>query len=31
MQILIGEGPEGYYKITTKSEKDNLDSALTYI
>jgi hypothetical protein len=31
MQILIGEGAEGYYKVTTKSQKDNLDKAFLYL
>lgn len=31
MQILLGEGPQGYYKATTKSEKENVQSALRYL
>lgn len=31
MQILIGNGPQGYYKATTKSEKENVQSALSYL
>lgn len=31
MQILIGNGPEGYYKATTKSERENIDSAISYL
>lgn len=31
MQILLGEGPQGYYKATTKSEKENVQSALSYL
>ena len=31
MQILLGEGPQGYYKATTKSEKENVMSALRYL
>lgn len=31
MQILIDNGPQGYYKATTKSEKENVQSALTYL
>ena len=31
MQILIGNGPNGYYKATTKSERDNVQSALGYL
>lgn len=31
MQILLGEGPQGYYKATTKSEKENIQSALRYL
>lgn len=31
MQLLIGKGPEGYYKVTTKSERENIDSALKYL
>lgn len=31
MQILIGEGPNGYYKATTKSERDNVQAALKYL
>lgn len=31
MQILLGEGPQGYYKTTTKSEKENVQSALRYL
>lgn len=31
MQILIGEGPDGYYKATTKSELGDINSALEYL
>lgn len=31
MQILLGEGPQGYYKATTKSERENVQSALKYL
>ena len=31
MQILIGNGPQGYYKATTKSERENVQSALSYL
>ena len=31
MQILIENGPDGYYKATTKSEKESLESALMYL
>lgn len=31
MQILINNGPDGYYKATTKSEKENLNSAVMYL
>lgn len=31
MQILLGEGPQGYYKATTKSERENVQSALRYL
>jgi hypothetical protein len=31
MQILLGNGPQGYYKATTKSEKENVQSALSYL
>jgi len=31
MQILIGNGPQGYYKATTKSERENIQSALSYL
>lgn len=31
MQMLIGQGPDGYYKVTTKSERENVDSALRYL
>lgn len=31
MQILLGNGPQGYYKATTKSEKENVQSALRYL
>lgn len=31
MQILIGNDPEGYYKATTKSERENVDSAISYL
>lgn len=31
MQILLGQGPQGYYKATTKSEKENVKSALAYL
>lgn len=31
MRILIDQGPDGYYKVTTKSEKENLNAALMYL
>ena len=31
MQIIIGNGPQGYYKATTKSERENVESAITYL
>ena len=31
MQILLNNGPDGYYKATTKSEKESLESALMYL
>lgn len=31
MQILLGDGPQGYYKATTKSERENVQSALRYL
>lgn len=31
MQILIGSGPEGYYKATTKSEREHINSAVNYL
>ena len=31
MQILIGEGPDGYYKATTKTERRHLDAAFNYL
>lgn len=31
MQILIGEGPNGYYKATTKTERRYLDAAFEYL
>jgi hypothetical protein len=31
MQTLIAEGPEGYYKVTTKSERENVQSAIKYL
>ena len=31
MQLLINNGPDGYYKATTKSEKENLNSAVMYL
>lgn len=31
MQLLINNGPNGYYKATTKSEKENLNSAVMYL
>lgn len=31
MQILIGDGPEGYYKATTKSEREHINSAVDYL
>ena len=31
MQILVGNGPQGYYKVTTKSERENVQSALSYL
>ena len=31
MQILIGNGPQGYYKATTKSERESVQSALSYL
>ena len=31
MQLLLGEGPDGYYKITQKTERENLDAAVKYL
>lgn len=31
MQILLGDGPQGYYKATTKSERENVQNALRYL
>lgn len=31
MQMLIGQGPEAYYKVTTKSERDDIQNALSYL
>ena len=31
MQMLIGQGPNGYYKVTTKSERENIQNALKYL
>lgn len=31
MQILLGEGPDGYYKITTKSEVSDVTAAVKYL
>lgn len=31
MQILIGEGPDGYYKATTKTELKDVENALDYL
>lgn len=31
IQILIGEGPDGYYKTTTKTERRYLDAAFEYL
>ena len=31
MQMLIGEGPDGYHKVTTKSERENIESAVRYL
>ena len=31
MQILIGEGPDGYYKVTTKTERRHVNDAVNYL
>lgn len=31
MKILLGEGPDGYYKITTKSELTDVNAAVKYL
>lgn len=31
MQILIGEGPNGYYKVTTKTERRHVNDAVNYL
>ena len=31
MQILLGEGPDGYYKVTTKSEREYVDAAVKHL
>lgn len=31
IQTLLENGPQGYYKATTKSEKENVQSALSYL
>lgn len=31
MQILLGNGPDGYYKVTTKSEREYVDAAVKHL
>lgn len=31
MQILLGQGPDGYYKVTTKSEREHVDAAMRHL
>lgn len=31
MQILLGEGPDGYYKVTTKTEMEDVNAAIKYL
>lgn len=31
MQILLGNGPDGYYKVTTKSEREYVDAAIKHL
>jgi hypothetical protein len=31
MRILIDQGPEGYYKVTNKTDLVNVESALDYL
>lgn len=31
MQILLGEGPNGYYKVTTKTEMEDVNAAVKYL
>lgn len=31
MQILLGEGPNGYYKVTTKTEMEDVNAAIKYL
>lgn len=31
IQILLGEGPDGYYKATTKTERNNVEAAISYL
>lgn len=31
MQILLGEGPDGYYKVTTKTEMEDVNAAVKYL
>jgi hypothetical protein len=31
MQILLGEGPDGYYKATTKTELEEVNAAVKYL
>ncbi len=31
IQILIGEGPDGYYKVTTKTERRHVNDAVNYL
>lgn len=31
MQLLLGEGPDGYYKVTQKTEREHLDAAVKYL
>mgnify|MGYP003293587689 CR=1 FL=1 len=31
MQLLIGDGPDGYYKVKTKTEVDDINAAVKYL
>lgn len=31
MQILLGEGPDGYYNVTTKTEMEDVNAAVKYL